>query len=199
MAEGISRLAPVKAAISARNSPAFSYRLSRSFCRAFITIFARSAGMPFRGAGSVVTMLVMICGRFSPGKGGLPVIISYSTAPVEKRSDLPSMGSFFTCSGDIYMGVPMIFEAGVICMSLRVWILARPKSRTLTYPSFLTMRFSGFISLWMMPAWWAAERPSSVCLIISRVFSIVLSRLETRSLTVTPSIPAEVILFISLY
>jgi hypothetical protein len=36
-----------------------------------------------------------------PGKGSLPVVISYSTTPKEKRSERPSISSPLDCSGDM--------------------------------------------------------------------------------------------------
>ncbi len=44
--------------------------------------------------------------------------------------------------------------AGSTCVSF-----ARPKSRILTRPSFVTKRFSGFKSRWTMPLSCAAARP----------------------------------------
>ena len=40
---------------------------------------------------------------------------------------------------------------------------ARPKSRILTSPSFVTITFSGFRSRWTIPASCAAARPSAIC------------------------------------
>jgi hypothetical protein len=39
---------------------------------------------------------------------------------------------------------------------------ARPKSRILMDPSFVTITFSGFRSRWMMPAECAFARPSAI-------------------------------------
>ena len=41
-------------------------------------------------------------------------------------------------------------------------LLARPKSRILTCPSFETNRFSGFKSRWTIPFSWAAESPFAI-------------------------------------
>ncbi len=47
---------------------------------------------------------------------------------------------------------------------------ARPKSRTLTCPSLVTNRFSGFTSRWMTPFACAAARPSAICPAYSTAF-----------------------------
>ena len=42
-------------------------------------------------------------------------------------------------------------------------VLARPKSRTFTTPSGVTMTLPGFRSRWMMPLSWAASSASAIC------------------------------------
>ena len=50
-------------------------------------------------------------------------------------------------------------------------ILARPKSRTLTRPSVVTMTFAGLRSRWTMPFSWAAARASARAVAISRIWA----------------------------
>ncbi len=47
---------------------------------------------------------------------------------------------------------------------------ARPKSRILTSPSFVTITFSGFKSRWTIPASCALARPSAICAAIGSSF-----------------------------
>ena len=49
-------------------------------------------------------------------------------------------------------------------------ILARPKSRTLTRPSVVTMTLAGLRSRWTMPFSWAAARASASAVAISRIW-----------------------------
>ena len=48
-----------------------------------------------------------------PGKGSVPVAISYSTTPNEKRSVRPSMSPPRACSGDMYATVPSVVPSVV--------------------------------------------------------------------------------------
>ena len=41
--------------------------------------------------------------------------------------------------------------------------LARPKSRTLTVPSLLSLMLAGLRSRWTMPCWCAASRAWAIC------------------------------------
>lgn len=83
------------------------------------------------------------------------------------------------CSGDMYAAVPMIMPASVMWREVvGEWessaldedeagspsrAFARPKSRTFTLPSGVTLMFAGFRSRWMMPCSCASSRPSASC------------------------------------
>ena len=64
---------------------------------------------------------------------------------------------------------------------------ARPKSRILTSPSFVTITFSGFKSRCTIPASCARARPSAIWVAIGSSFLIGTGPLETSFLSVSPS------------
>src|ERR1700686_1840055 len=98
-----------------------------------------------------------------PSKACLPVIISYSTAPTEKRSDRASASRPFSCSGAMYWNVPTTvpcavkgsLAAGVLKLAVRLAAgliglgiaLAKPKSISLV-PLLVNMMLPGLISRW---------------------------------------------------
>jgi len=65
--------------------------------------------------------------------------------------------------------------------------LARPKSRTFTVPSGLTLIFAGFRSRWMMPCACAASSASAICSAIGSASSTGIAPCEMRSASVGPS------------
>ena len=64
---------------------------------------------------------------------------------------------------------------------------ARPKSRILTNPSFLTITFSGFKSLCTIPAPCARASPSAICAAIPRSFFAGKPPSASSSRSVLPS------------
>ena len=74
-----------------------------------------------------------------------------------------SVGSILGFTGII---VAMIMKAGVpitvsneVCKPGSLASLARPKSMTLIWPFKVSIRFSGLMSRWTIPAAWAVSRP----------------------------------------
>ena len=70
-----------------------------------------------------------------------------------KNAALPCM----TTPGSVAVGTFVAFAIPSACVSL-----ARPKSRILTRPSFVTKTFSGFRSRWTMPFSCAAASPWAI-------------------------------------
>src|SRR5207244_2588092 len=67
--------------------------------------------------GSRSRIALKINAEVSPRNGSVPVHISYSTAPKEKRSVRASSSFPLTCSGDIYATVPSVEPGLVRCSS----------------------------------------------------------------------------------
>ena len=107
------------------------------------------------------------------------------------------------CSGLIYAAVPNTIPAWVSC---RILVLvkslsisfpslatigsksfARPKSRSLVWPSWASMMLSDLISLWTILALWALLRPSATWRAISTDPTKSSSWLAINCLTVLPS------------
>ncbi len=90
---------------SARTSDACWYRSSRSFSSALRTVASNPVGTSGftcdGGSGSSRRMALQISPELEPSNGILPVAISYSTAPNEKRSVRESTSFARTCSGDM--------------------------------------------------------------------------------------------------
>src|SRR6266567_6898631 len=123
------------------------------------------------GVGARSRIAWKMSAEVSPRKGIVPVAISYSTAPKEKRSVRASSPFPFACSGDMYAIVPSAAPGLVRCSSLIAVAcavtpaastillatgvtLANPKSRILAWPRFVTKMFAGFMSRWTMPSEW---------------------------------------------
>ncbi len=79
----------------------------------------------------------------SPRNGFAPDANSYKTMPREKISLAAVMGRRRTSSGDKYPMVPAVNSSSARLAP--AW-RASPKSRTFTYPSGRSIRFSGLMS-----------------------------------------------------
>ncbi|RNC67863.1 MAG: FHA domain-containing protein [Desulfuromonadales bacterium] len=80
-----------------------------------------------------------------------PSLRSYRELPREKRSDRQSTGCPWTCSGDMYAGVPMISPAWVCNVAEGSSIWAMPKSVIFIWPSGRTTILLGLTSRWITP------------------------------------------------
>jgi len=78
--------------------------------------------------GSVRVRAIIISKAVSPPNGGVPASISWKMTPRLKTSERASAGCPFTCSGDMYCGVPRSAPAFVIVESAAD--VASPKSVT---------------------------------------------------------------------
>ena len=111
-------------------------------------------------SGSVMQMAAATARESPPRNGRTPVSISYITTPSDQMSVRASTGSAHVCSGLMYAAVPGVTPGAVIAVPSS---LAMPKSRILSVPSAVTMRFAGLMSRWMIPRSCAAASPLAVC------------------------------------
>ncbi len=96
------------------------------------------------GAGVACRIAVSSCPRFSPSKAGTPATISYSSEPSENTSLRWSAAWPPTCSGDMYLGDPIIVPLCVRTSEL--FIRAMPKSMIFACPSPTSMMLPGLMS-----------------------------------------------------
>ncbi len=103
--------------------------------------------------------------------------ISQSSTPKAQTSVRPSTGLPRACSGDMYAAVPMIMptaEAGRASVGAfdmdaergsslesSLQALARPKSRTFTFPSGVIITLPGLRSRWTIPLRCASSRATA--------------------------------------
>ena len=99
-----------------------------------------------------------------PPNNRSPVTISQRTTPNAHISARLSTLSPRACSGLIYPGVPRIMPSAVTPSgaSCEARDLARPKSKTLTEPSGLSLMLAGFRSRWTMPCSCAASSAAAI-------------------------------------
>ena len=106
------------------------------------------------GGGSL-SLLATIAWAVGPAQGDSPASISYSTAASEYWSlRASSARSPAACSGLIYAGVPTAKPVWV-SPSSPASARAMPKSATSVLPSVVSRMFSGLMSRWTTPCWWA--------------------------------------------
>src|SRR6516165_7557611 len=111
-------------------------------------------------SGSEVRIAWEVSAAVSCRNGWWPLASSVRTTPSENTSLAPVRGFPWICSGDMYPRVPMGIPAR--SSPVPIWAAA-PKSRTLTYPSGRTIRFSGLMSrCTTLPALAAAHAGSVV-------------------------------------
>ena len=106
----------------------------------------------------------------SPSNGTRPVSISYSTTPIEYRSDWALTEWPWACSGDRYWAVPMIEPVSVMSDAPA---RAIPKSVTFAWSESSTITLWGLRSRWMIPRRWAnrAARRIWIAMSIARIGS----------------------------
>ena len=109
--------------------------------------------------GSEVWIAAEVCSAVSCRNGWRPLASSVRTTPSENTSLAPVRVFPWICSGDMYPRVPMGIPAR--SSPVPMWAAA-PKSRTFTYPSGRTIRFSGLMSRCTTPPACAAAKASAI-------------------------------------
>ena len=138
------------------------------------------------------------CSR-SPSRARTPAAPSASRRGRRRTRRCPSGDpprSPRTCSGDMYLTVP-ITVPGSVCSRPSAGasprrcagpvLFARPKSSTFTRPSPVTKMFSGFRSRWTIPFSWAAASPSAICAARSTALRAGSAPCASRARSVSPS------------
>ncbi len=195
-----------RSSIATRASPTSRSRRRGSRSRQRSSSLRSPAGAPAGSADqstSCRSTAASVSLTVSPAKRRAPVSISYSTTPKDHRSARLSTALPRACSGDMYAAVPRMIPAAV-----PVWArvgdcersppgaapapspdhaLARPKSRTFTFPSGVTLTLAGLRSRWTMPFSCASSRASAICRAISSASSTGMAPRFRRSARSSPS------------
>ncbi len=139
------------------NSSADPILSSADFLRSDWRMVIVSLGMSVWFVGNSSDSLatdIIVEKMFDFSKGELPVNISNRTEPTLNKSLRASSSLPWTCSGDMYRGVPRIVPVAVkfvVSLTTR----AKPKSSNLISPSLVIQMFSGLMSRWRKPSSWA--------------------------------------------